>query len=246
MKLSVTIIAFNEEKDLSRAITSVRGLADEVVVVVDSKTIDKTKEVAEHLGARTFVREFDTFANQKNFAARLAKGDWILPLDADEIVSKELADEIKDAVKSDEFDAYLIPRRNFLLGAEIKHTRWSPDKHIWLWRKGKGKWVGEIHEEVIVEGKVGELKNAKIHYQYKTVSEFLKMMNAYTEMIAEEIVKKGKKFSYFRFFFDPTLSFFRRFIYKKGFLDGWRGFILSYLMAIYRMTTWIKVWENQR
>lgn len=245
MKLSVTIIALNEEKNLARAINSVQSLADEVVVVVDPRSRDKTLEVAGSLGAKTFVRVFDNFANQKNFASQMAKGKWILAMDADEEIPTLLKDEIKKAIAKDSFDGYLIPRRNILLGKEIKHTRWSPDKHIWLWKKDKGKWVGKIHEEVILDAKPGELKEAKIHHSYETVADFISMLNSYSQYEAEEKIAKGQRFSFFGFFFDPGLSFFRRFVYKKGFLDGWRGFILSYLMAIYRVTTWIKVWEKQ-
>lgn len=245
MKLSVTIIALNEEKNLARAINSVQSLADEVVVVVDPRSRDKTLEVARSLGAKTFVRVFDNFANQKNFASQMAKGKWILAMDADEEIPTSLKDEIKKTIAKDGFDGYLIPRRNILFGKEIKHTRWSPDKHIWLWKKNKGKWAGKIHEEVILDGKPGELKEAKIHHSYETVSDFISMLNSYSQYEAEEKIAKGQRFSFFRFFFDPCLSFFRRFIYKKGFLDGWRGFTLSYLMAIYRLTAWIKVWEKQ-
>ena len=245
MKLSVTIIALNEEKNLARATNSVRSLADEVVVVVDPRSRDKTLEVARSLGAKTFVRVFDNFANQKNFASQMAKGKWILAMDADEEIPTLLKDEIKKAIAKDGFDGYLIPRRNILLGKEIKYTRWSPDKHIWLWKKDKGKWVGKIHEEVILDGKRGELKEAKIHHSYETVADFISMLNSYSQYEAEEKIAKGQRFSFFGFFFDPCLSFFRRFIYKKGFLDGWRGFVLSYLMAVYRATTWIKVWEKQ-
>ena len=244
-KISVTIITLNEEREIERCIKSVRSIADEIVVV-DSGSTDRTVEFAKKLGAKVYFRKFDDYASQKNFATEKAKGDWILSIDADETVSEKLAEEIKEAIKQKAFYGYLIPRQNILLGAEIKHTRWSPDKHIWLWRKGKGRWIGQVHEEVQVEGWVGELKEGKIHYQYESVTEFLKMMNRYTDRMADEMVSQGKKFSLFMLFYAPLLSFFRRFFYKKGFLDGWRGFVLSYLMAIYRFTTWVKLWERDK
>jgi glycosyltransferase involved in cell wall biosynthesis len=269
MKLSVCIITKNEEKDLPRCLESIKHLADEII-----DSTDKTVEIAKKYGAKVFTRQLDNFAAQKNFAVEKATGDWIFAIDADEEATPELKDEIKhilnhsnntgykkdlrfknyDLRKDDkglqhkigQINGYLIPRRNIILGAEIKHTRWSPDKHIWLWRNGKGKWVGDIHEEVEVEGWTGELANAKIHYHYETVAEFFAMLNNYTEREADQFVAHGRTFSYFQLFYAPLLSFFRRFIYKKGFLDGWRGFVLSYMMAIYRMTTWIKVWEKQQ
>jgi len=256
MKLSVCIITKNEEKDLQRCLASIKDLADEIILVDDGST-DKTVAIAKKFGAKVFTRKLDNFASQKNYAVEKAQGDWIFAIDADEEVTPSLRDEILQITNAKlqkgnglhhnigQINGYLIPRKNIILGAEIKHTRWSPDKHIWLWRKGKGKWVGDIHEEVEVEGWTGELQNAKIHYQYETVTEFFAMLNNYTEREASQLIKQGRTFSYFQLFYAPLLSFFRRFIYKKGFLDGWRGFVLSYMMAIYRMTTWIKVWEKQ-
>ena len=243
-KLSVTIIALNEEQTLKRCLDCVKSIADEIIAVVDTRTIDKTAEIARKYGAKIYKRKFDDFASMKNFATEKAIGDWIFSIDADEVITKKLGDEIREVINSSDRDGYLIPRKNIILGAEIKHTRWSPDKHVWLWRRGKGKWKGLVHEEVEVVGLVGELKNAKIHYQYKTVAEFLQMINSYTEKEAEEIISFGRKFSYLKMFFAPLRSFFGRFFYKRGFFDGWRGFVLSYLMGIYRMVTWVKVWER--
>lgn len=261
MRLSVCIITKNEESKLPRCLKSVQPIADEIIIV-DDYSSDQTVEIANTYGAKVYVRKLDTFSNQKNYAASHAKGEWIFQIDADEEITRELANEIHSLLLRDnnfpikskkglihnlgQINGFLIPRRNIILGAEIKHTRWSPDKHIWLWRRGKGKWFGDIHEEVHVEGWVGELSHAKIHYQYETVTDFFSMLNNYTTREAEEKVKKGIHFTYFQLFYAPLLSFFRRYIYKRGFLDGWRGFTLSYLMAIYRMTTWIKVWERKQ
>lgn len=246
MKLTATIIAKNEEMRLPKAINSIKDFVDETVIVVDPRTTDKTREVGQKLGAKCYLRDFDNFANQKNFAKSQARGEWILSLDADEEIPAALAGEIKKAIQSNEFDGYLIPRRNFLLRREIKHTRWNPDKHIWLFKRDKGKWVGEIHEEIELKGTVGELKNAKIHHSYKTVAEFMKMVNSYTELEAKRKVKNGERFSFFRMVFDAKKSFIGRYFLKFGFLDGWQGFALSYMMAIYRLTTWVKVWEKQK
>lgn len=240
--ISATIITLNEQRNIKKVLQGLKGVVDEVVIV-DSGSIDKTVEFAKESCAKVFYREFDNFSNQKNFAASKTEGDWILSMDADEELPKELGEEIKKSVKKNEFSAYLIPRRNFILGGEIKHSRWSPDKHIWLWKKSFGKWVGEVHEEVKVNGKVGELKTAKLHYQRERISGFIKSNDLYSSILAKSLFKKGIKFSLFRLFWDSTYEFFLRYIYKLGFLDGWRGFVLAYLMAIYKITVWIKVWE---
>lgn len=238
-KLTVTIIVLNEEENISKCLESLRNLADEIIVI-DGGSNDQTVKIAKKYG-KVFARKFDNFASQKNFAVEKASNDWILALDADEVVTQELAAEIKKAINTLKFQAYLIPRRNFILGAEIKHSRWSPDKHIWLWNKKFGRWEKEIHEEVVVKGKVGELKNAKLHFQDKTVREFIQKNNNYSTRLARQLYKSGVQFNMIRFFWDPLFEFSIRYIYKLGFLDGWRGFVLAILMAYYRMQVWVKL-----
>lgn len=240
--ISATIITLNEEENIKTAIKSIKDFVSEVIVV-DSGSTDKTIEIAEELGAQIYHRKFDNFSNQKNWAVTKANGDWILSIDADEQIPQNLADEIKTAVKNTEYAGYLIPRRNFILGGEIKHSRWSPDLHIWLWKKNSGKWVGDVHEEVIVNGKIGQLKNPKINNQEESVSDFIRKNNLYSSLLAKEEYKKGIRFSFFRLFKDPIFEFLIRYLYKLGFLDGWRGFVLSYLMAIYKISVWIKIYE---
>ena len=246
-KLSVTIITLNEEKDLPRCLNSLKGVVDEIVVV-DSGSSDKTVDIVKKFGSKIFYRKFDNYAAQKNFAAEKAAGDWILSVDADEVIPPELAKEIKSQISQEHssFNSYSIPRKNFILGEYIKHTRWQPelDRHIWLWRKGWGKWVGKVHEEIVAKGQVGRLKYAKVHYQYETINQFMCMINNYSNIDASERVKKGSKFSLLRLFFDPIYNFSVRYFYRAGFLDGWRGFILSYLMAVYHLVLLVKVWEE--
>lgn len=243
--ISVTIITLNEEKNIKAALESVKDLANEIVVV-DCGSKDKTVEIAKRFGAKVFSRKFDNFANQKNWATLKTSNEWILSLDADEIISKELAGEIKIAIQDNNYSGYLISRRNFILGAEIKHSRWSPDKHIWLWKKNKGKWVGDVHEEVEVFGKVGLLKGSKIHYSHESVSEFMEANNQYSNLEAQILFKRGTRFSFWNMIKPALFEFFVRFFYKGGFLDGWRGFVLSYLMAIYQLMVWIKLWELEK
>lgn len=240
--ISATIITLNEEENIKKAIESLDGLVDEIIVV-DCGSKDKTLAFAKELGATVFIREFDNFASQKNWAAMKAQNEWILSLDADEIISDQLAEEIKIAIKNEDFSGYLIPRRNFILGAEIKHSRWSPDVHIWLWRKDKGRWMGDVHEEVKVFGKVGLLKGSKIHNSHKSVSEFMEANDQYSNLEAQILFKKGISFSFWKMIKLMLFEFLVRFFYKRGFLDGWRGFVLSYLMAIYQLMVAIKLWE---
>ncbi len=244
--ISVILITLNEEKNIKRAIESILDVADEIIVV-DSGSTDKTVEVAEKLGAKVFFRKFSNFADQKNWAMSKANNEWILSLDADEEIPPQLAVEIKQAVKKEGIAGYLIPRRNFILGKEIKYSRWSPDKHIWLWRKHMGKWEGDVHEEVRVLGKIEELKNSKIHHSHETLSEFLESNNFYSTLLSNSMFKKNISFSLRKMFWNSLLEFKIRYFYKLGFLDGWGGFVLAYSMAIYQLSVWIKLWQlNQK
>ncbi len=243
MKISAVIITFNEDKNLTRCLQSIKSIADEIVVV-DSGSTDRTVEIAKKNGAKILTRKFDNYANQRNFALGRASGEWILSIDADEEITSDLAEEIKlvASQQSSAFNAYSIPRKNIIFGKFIKYTRWQPelDRHIWFWRKGMGKWEGDVHEELKVDGKIGKFKNPKVHHQYETVSEFLEMMNKYSSLEIK------RKFSLVRFIWDPFYNFFVRYIYRLGFLDGRRGFILSYLMAVYQLEVWVKNWEKHK
>lgn len=234
MDLSVTVIARDAAQSLARCLESVKDIASETIVVVDDRTTDETTEVAKSYGTKIFTRKFTNFADQKNFALSKTKGDWILSLDADEVVSDSLAKEIKSVVPHTTADAFLIPRLNIIFSKVIKHTNWEPmaDTHIWLWRKNHGKWVGNVHEEVMVKGKIQKLKSQKIHYSYLTVEEFIAKMDDYTTREKRSV--------------NPLNDFFRRYIWHLGFLDGWHGLFLSYLMVIYYMSVMVKIWEKKK
>lgn len=243
--ISVTIITLNEEKNITKLLKNLEDFADEIIIV-DSGSTDKTIELAKKFKVKVFFRKFDNFANQKNWAASKVNEEWILSIDADEEIPNSLKQEIKGAIKNKQYNGYLIPRRNFILGREIKHSRWSPDKHIWLWRKDHGKWVGDVHEEVKVSGDVGKLKNSKIHNSHKTISNLFESNNFYSALLAQSMHKKSIKFSFLKMLWDSYFEFFVRFFYKLGFLDGWRGFVLAYAMAVYQLMVWIKLWELEQ
>ena len=182
-KLTSILITKNEEANIKRCLASIKDISDEIIIV-DSGSTDKTLQIAKSFNAKIINKGFDNFASQRNFALSKAENDWVLSLDADEEISQELREEISKAIEAEEFDGYLIPRKNIIFGKEIKHTRWSPDKHIWLFKKSKSKFINSIHEEVAVDGHVGELKNPKIHYSHKNIHEFIKKINLYTDLEA--------------------------------------------------------------
>lgn len=242
--LSVIILTLNEEETIARAINSVKDISDDIVVL-DSGSRDGTVKIAKQLGAHVYEHTFKNFAEQRNYANHKAKHDWVLSMDSDEEIPKSLQSEITAVLVNPINHAYLIPRRNIIFGKEIKHTRWSPDAHVWLYDKKKGKWEGTIHEEFRSTGSIGKLQHGKIHHSHRSVKDFLHMLNNYTDMEADLLVSAGAHSGIVQMIYYPVRSFIGRFIYKQGYLDGYHGFVLSILMSLYRFTTWAKVWEKE-
>ncbi len=233
MKISVVIIAFNEEDRLEDALLSCHEIADEIIVV-DSYSTDRTVEIAKNNGAIIIQNEFENYGDQKNFAMNQAANNWILNLDADERVSEVLRTEIlkiKDLERTD-FSGYKIKRKTSYLGRWIKHSGWYPDKKLRLFRKDKSNWEGRIHERLVVEGKISsELNGDILHYTYRDITDHIKRLNKYSKMQAEDIVKKGKNFLYLRSIILPPITFFRFYIWKMGILDGFPGFLIALISS---------------
>jgi glycosyltransferase involved in cell wall biosynthesis len=240
MKISATIITLNEQKNIVRAIESLR-CCDEIVVV-DCGSNDRTREAAEKLGARVLESQWRGFAGQKNYAASEASYDWILSIDADEAVSEALEAEIWQIKKSGpQFDGYTMPRLARYLGRWILHSGWYPDRKVRLYDRRKARWIGDfVHESVRVEGQIGHLKGNLLHYTCDTLSEHLRTMDRYTTLAAEEMVALGRKVRWQDLVLDPPWTFLRTYILKAGFLDGWEGLTIAYMSAFYNFLKYSK------
>jgi glycosyltransferase involved in cell wall biosynthesis len=232
-KLTVVIPTLNEEKDLPETLKSVKNLADEILVV-DSGSTDNTIEISNSYGARVINHPFTSFSDTRNFGDRQAVGDWILSIEADVTVSTELSQEIRQAIESEKLSAYFIPRLNLIWGKPIRHTDWGPkdDTHIWLYQKGSGVWKSLVHEEYVTAKPVGKLKNYLIHKNYETIFEFIEKINRYSDLAVKQ------KNIYSKWWF--VRDFLKRYFYKFGFLDGYRGLFLSYLQSVYYLTLSVK------
>jgi len=230
--ISVAIIVKNGSQTLAKCLESIKDLSDDIVVIIDKNTTDNTAEIAKIFNSRIYSREFDNFASQKNFAVSKTAHDWVFSLDADEYSNPNLNSEILKAITNPQFVGYKIPRLNIIFGKAIHHTNWGPkdDTHVWLFNKKYGTWLGSVHEEVVCQGETGLLSNYKYHDNYRTVEEFITKMNLYTAQEA----KTGRLYS------NPLYDFIRRYFWHLGFLDGWHGLFLSYLMFIYHLTIWVK------
>src|ERR1039458_10391046 len=233
MKITATIITLNEERNIARAIESLR-CSDEILIV-DSGSVDRTVELAGKLGARVIEAGWLGFAAQKNRAAEQAAHDWILSLDADEALSEGLEAEIWNLKKSGpEYDAYTMPRLARYLGRWIYHSGWYPDRKVRLYHRDKSQWVGDfVHESVQAHGRVGHLQSNILHFTCESLSEHVKTMDRYTTLAAQELAARKLKVPLSRLIVDPAWTFVKTYFLQRGFLDGPEGLTIAQMAAFY-------------
>lgn len=240
MKISATIITCNEERNVPRAIESLR-CCDEILVV-DSGSTDRTVEIARKFGARVIEADWRGYAGQKNFASEQAAHDWILSIDADEALSEDLEAEIWQLKKNGpDCDAYTVPRLAQYLGRWILYSGWYPDRKIRLFDRRKARWVGDyVHESVVCEGRVGHLQGNLLHFTCGSLSEHLKTMDRYTTLAAEELAARRARIGYRHLLVEPAWTFFRTYVLKRGFLDGVEGLAIAWMSALYTFLKYAK------
>lgn len=245
MRISATIVTLNEERNIARAVESLlccsMRCADEVLIV-DSGSTDRTREIALGLGARVIEEPWRGYAAQKNYAAACAAHDWILSLDADESLTPELAAEIV-ALKaaSAHPDGYSFPRRAQYLGRWIRHSGWYPDRKLRLYNRTKAEWVGDyVHENVRANGPVTELHGDLLHFTCQSLSEHLRTLNRYTSLAAREVAARGKPVSLRCLTIDPAWTFLRTYVLQRGFLDGPQGLAIAWMAALYTFLKYAK------
>lgn len=248
IQLSVTIITFNEEKNISRCIDSVKDIADEILVV-DSFSTDKTKEICLAKGVRFIENTFKGHIEQKNFAVDQASYHHILSLDADEALSYDMQKEIASIKQNWQYDAYAFNRLTNYCGKWIYHCGWYPDTKIRLWNREKGCWGGvNPHDEVIM--KTGSTtKHVKCdieHYSYYTIWQHIDQVNKFTEIGAKQAWERGKKSNLIKILVKPVWKFVRDYFVKLGLLDGYYGFIISAISAHATFVKYLKMKELQK
>lgn len=233
VKLSVTIITYNEEQNIERCLKSVKGIADEVVVV-DSFSTDRTKEICLAYGTRFIENPFQGMIQQKAFSLSLATYRCVLSLDADEALSEKLRESILTIKKNWTADAYLMNRLTNYGGKWIHHSGWYPDRKLRLFDRTKAAWGGQNpHDKVVPlpNAKVQKLSGDILHYFSHNVKQHLDQINRYTEIFQDETVQKGKQISIFALLVKPPFRFFKTYFFKLGFLDGFEGFFIAVLSS---------------
>jgi glycosyltransferase involved in cell wall biosynthesis len=242
--LSAVLIAQDEEKTIGDALASV-AFCDEVVVV-DSGSRDRTREIAEAAGARVVVHSpWPGFVAQRDFATRAARHDWVLALDADERVSPPLREEIETLRRNGLVAAgYRIPRVAFYLGRWIRGTDWYPDWQVRLFDRTRGHWQGDlVHESVAVQGPVERLHGELVHHPYADISDHLRKIDSYTTLWARQARAAGRRSNILDLVAGATWAFFRNYVLKRGFLLGSAGLIVSVINTHYTFSKLAKLRE---
>ncbi|OGE33558.1 hypothetical protein A3J19_02350 [Candidatus Daviesbacteria bacterium RIFCSPLOWO2_02_FULL_41_8] len=237
-KISVVLAVYNEEDNLKNCLESVKDLAWEIIIV-DGGSIDKTLNIARQFGAKIIqTNNPAVFHINKNKAIDAASGDWILQLDADEVVTAELSEEIIKSVNSSkDINGYWIPRKNFFLGMFLTKGGQYPDYTLRLYKKGMGRLPAkDVHEQASVDGEVRYLKSDLVHFRDKDFSTYMEGFNTYTDLLATQTSQSGTGVNLISFieyiFIKPAFWFVKTFFRHKGYVDGFPGFIFALFSAL--------------
>jgi glycosyltransferase involved in cell wall biosynthesis len=242
------MIAGAEASRIGRALESVAGWTSEIVVVLNEEVQDGTEQVARQYGAKVFREPWKGFRDQKNSVAGKATQEWVLNLDADEVVSPALRAEIAgllaDSARCRGYAAFEFPRCAYYCGRWIRHGDWYPDRVVRLWRKGAAVWAGErVHERLEVTGAIGRLKSDLFHYSNESINRQLEKIGPYADLFVSQCTTSARRVTWLDLLGRPLWKFFRAYILRLGFLDGWPGYYIAWLGAFSTVTRYTKVRE---
>jgi len=251
-KLSVVLATYNEEQNLARCLDSVRSLADEIVIV-DGKSTDKTPQIAKNYKAKLIsTTNKSNFHINKNMAIEAAAGEWILQLDADEVVSPMLANEIKSVLDNpSDINGYWINRKNWFLTRFLSKGGQYPDPTLRLYRNGTGRLPAkDVHEQTVVSGKVGALNNDLLHYRDTDFSKYLDGFNRYSSFIASQMTDRNEAIGLIptinNLIIKPLNTFLNLFIRHRGYIDGFPGFVFAIFSGLVLGVSYIKYWQQTK
>jgi glycosyltransferase involved in cell wall biosynthesis len=242
--ISVLIPTRNEERDLPACLASVRWA--EEIVVVDSESTDRTRALATEAGARVLVRTFDDYSSQKNWALAQLTHPWVLWLDADERVDDALAGAIRALPESPEADGFEIERVNHFLGHRIRHSGWSNDRIVRLFRRDRGLWEGRIHERVTGLARIERLPGRLLHDSYASFGEYMEKLTPYARENARKAYAAGRRAGPLALLIRPPLRFLRMYLGQGGFLDGAWGLVVCGLSAVSVFLKYAILWDASR
>lgn len=241
-KITAIIPTLNEEERIQNSLKSAE-FADEIIVI-DSYSTDNTVEIVTQSKARLLQRKFDDFSSQKNYAIDQASNDWIVWIDADEVLSPELQAEIKKVVENPkEYVGFYIYRVFFFKGKRMRYTGTQNDKLIRVFNRKFCRYEGKVHEKIKAEGKLATLENRIMHYSYISFDRYIIKLNQHSALKAEELFEKGMLITPFHIIIKPIARFIKHYFVKLGFLDGFYGFIISFALSYGVLVRYIKLWN---
>lgn len=237
IRLSACLITLNEERNLSRALASLAGIADEIVVI-DAESQDRTQQIAREHGAAVLVRNWTNYGEQKNFAASHASNQWILSMDADEELSLALQTSLLEWKKREpKYLVYEMARRAWYLGGWIEHSGWYPDYQMRLYRRDAAQFCGIVHESLKFEGRPGRLAGDLLHYTIDSFAEHEEKVEQYTTLAAQQMCAAGKRGWRAAMWFATPWSWLQSYFLRGGIRDGYRGWLIAKMAA---RGTWLK------
>tara|TARA_B110000003_G_scaffold75493_1_gene77070 strand:+ start:10246 stop:10995 length:750 start_codon:yes stop_codon:yes gene_type:complete len=241
-KITAIIPSYNEQERIKNSLKSAE-FADEVIVI-DSFSSDDTVKIVKQSNANLLQRKFDDFSKQKNYAINQASNDWIVWIDADEVLTKELRQEIKEAVENpNDFVGFYIYRTFFFKEKKMRYTGTQNDKLIRVFNRKYCKYEGMVHEKIKANGKLGVLKNRILHYSYISFDRYIQKLNQHSELKAQELFDKGIMITPFHIIIKPLARFIKHYFIKLGILDGFYGFIISFALSYGVLVRYIKLWN---
>lgn len=246
INISVIIIT-NNSADIIKNTVEALYWCDEIITI-DSGSSDNTIKICEELGCKTFSRKFNGYGEQKNYGATLAKNDWILSVDADEVVSEKLQAEIIEVFNSEkiEYCGFYLPITLVFCGRVFKYCE-NSKPHLRLFNKKFASWNdSEVHEKVVCKGKTKILKNEVLHYSFRDISHYIQKMDVYTTRGAEELFKRNKKISLLLIFLRFPFDFFKFYLIRGCFLEGFPGFIWAMMSSYYPVVKYFKLYELRK
>lgn len=243
MSISAIIITRDEEDNIEGCLESLRWCNE--IIIIDDNSKDKTVDKARRYTDKIFTRPLNNdFSEQRNYALSKAKYDWILFIDADEKVTSSLRKEIQEKINEqvNEYSGFLVKRKDFIWGMKIKHGEAGDIKLLRMAKRSSGEWQGKIHEVWKINGKISELKNPLFHYPHQTIGEFIKDINVYTTIRAQELFISGTSAYWTSVIFYPLGKFFYNYFFKLGFLDGIAGLVYAVIMSFHSFLVRGKLW----
>jgi glycosyltransferase involved in cell wall biosynthesis len=250
LPISICLVASNEAHRIRPALDSVKDWTSEIILAIDDKVTDGTDTIAATYGAKVVCQPWRGHAAHRNFASDHATQPWLLAIDADEVVSEKLRDEIIAVFQSHGAGAppaaYSFPRLSYFGGRWIRHGDWYPDRKVRLWRKAAGKWEGDPHEKLVLQGGVIALRSDLFHYSNENIDQMLSKIEVVSTIFVRQCEGRHRRTSWADLAVRPFWKFFRAYVIKLGFLDGWPGYFIAWVNAFSTVTRYAKVIEHSQ